>query len=758
MKLCLVAHCNFRGNSAMHVFSLATELTRLGHECVVLVPDSPETVHEHGEPIFGVLDYETAWKKGVVFSDAKGPDLVHAWTPREHVRQITTKVARRYRCRHVVHMEDNEEQIVRDELRGLDDAEVRSLPHDVIDGLIGPHRSHPYRYRSFMEAAAGYSCLIDNLLEFKPANVPGVVFWPGFDAPFENVSDGDRRARARYGLEDGDTVILYSGNVHPSIATDIQKLYAAVGVLRHSGLPVKLVRTGWNYAPLGFADAADLSDYVIDLGFAPRADIPGLVGLSDILAQPGRSDPFNDYRFPSKLPEYLVSGRPVILPDTNIGKVLEDGKHVLKLYDGSMSELLRAIRVLIESPSLGRALGGNARAFARQNLTWSRAAATLDELYRGIAALPSTTAAGRELAREAAGGRVHSAEATTDSRNTTVEAQPSVRFPAKLIAFRHPHFRPDDRVGRQTAVNALAMHEELSLAREHGIHGFCFHEWVHTDRRPKEESPVGAWLSAGDLDFSFCVCWNMEPDTAVAHAGVNTADPWFENQFVERLLPVLSDRRYIRVDGAPLLLVRGSTHMLDCVGATQAWRQLARDHSIDRLHLCAIESASTRCQRPLGFDAAIESPSVGISKAPPATLPSPEMQGRSTLWSSDYIAVALRSMNQPPIDHVRYRCVLPPGDGVRNAVADPRLINDSPKAYGQWLRYGVREAIRRRRQQEPLVFIDGWNQGAIGTRLQSDRSLLKVTYDALSEGIIDCGRGPTPERERDFAARIARLA
>ncbi|TWT12890.1 glycoside hydrolase family 99-like domain-containing protein [Reyranella sp. CPCC 100927] len=751
MNLCFVAHCNFRGNSAMHVFSLATELTKLGHECVIVVPDSPETVHEHGEPSFGVLDYETAWKKGIAFSNTQGPDLVHAWTPREHVRQITTKMTRRYRCRHVVHMEDNEEQVVRDELRGFSDTDILSLPHDVIDGLIGPHRSHPYRYRRFMEAAAGYSCLIDNLLEFKPADVPGMVFWPGFDTPFENVSAEDRRARAKYGIDERDIVILYSGNVHPSIATDIQKLYATVGLLRHYGLPVKLVRTGWTYASLGFADAADLSDYVIDLGFAPRADIPVLVGMSDILIQPGRSDPFNDYRFPSKLPEYLVSGRPVILPDTNIGKALEDGKHVLKLYDGSIAELLRAVRALIESPSLGQELGRNARAFAQRFLTWPRAAAALDELYRRIPASPPATAVpGDELSRKASDRSVYGEEATTDHGNTTAKALPLVRFPVKLIAFRHPHSRQGDRVGQQTTTNPLVMHEETSLAREHGIHGFCFHEWAHADRGSEDDSLLGEWISAQGLDFPFCVCWNLEPDPAIDRSGTITTAPWFERQFVERLLPILDDRRYIRVDGAPLLLVRDSAPARDRVGATQAWRQLARDHGIDRLHLCAIESIGTRCQRPLGFDAAVEAPSAGGSKLPSAT------------WSNDYIAVALRSMNQPPIDHVRYRCVLPPGDGVRDNMVDPRLINDSPKAYGQWLRYGVREAMRRRQQQEPLVFIDGWNQGAIGTCLQPngrhDRSLLKVTYDALSEGIIDCGRGPTPEREREFAARIARLA
>jgi hypothetical protein len=225
MKIGLVAHCNFRGNSAMHVFSLAVELQKHGHECCILVPDSPATVHEHGEPSFGVMDYVSALKNGLSFTGGAGPDILHAWSPREHVRKITQALVREFGCPYAVHMEDNEEQIVQDELGGIDYSELRLLPDGVVDGLITPYRSHPRRYRDFIARADGFSCLIDRLLEFKPESVPGVVFWPGFDAPFANISETDRlAARSRFGLAQDDIVLLYSGNVHLSIVGDLQRL------------------------------------------------------------------------------------------------------------------------------------------------------------------------------------------------------------------------------------------------------------------------------------------------------------------------------------------------------------------------------------------------------------------------------------------------------------------------------------------------------------------------------------------------------
>src|SRR5271165_2304514 len=252
MNIGLISHTDFHGNSAMHVFSIAVELQKLGHECCMLVTHSPETVYEHGEPSFEVIDYATALKSGLRFGSGARPDILHAWSPREHVRKITQALVKEFDCPYAVHMEDNEEQIVQDEVRGLDYAELQRLPESLVDALISPYRSHPVRYRDFIQNAAGYSCLIDRLMEFKPPRLPGVVFWPGFDAPFADVPKIDRTAgRAPLGLSRDDIVLLYSGNVHLSIVGDLQRLYVAAGLLRRRGHPIKLVRTGMTEANIG---------------------------------------------------------------------------------------------------------------------------------------------------------------------------------------------------------------------------------------------------------------------------------------------------------------------------------------------------------------------------------------------------------------------------------------------------------------------------------------------------------------------------
>jgi len=118
MNILFVSHCNFFGNSAMHVFSIANTLAGLGVSCAVCVPDHPETAKAHGEPQFQVLDYDQARKLEIRFSDGGPPDIIHAWTPRELVRRLTEDLLVTYDCPYVVHLEDNEEVILEKELTG----------------------------------------------------------------------------------------------------------------------------------------------------------------------------------------------------------------------------------------------------------------------------------------------------------------------------------------------------------------------------------------------------------------------------------------------------------------------------------------------------------------------------------------------------------------------------------------------------------------------------------------------------------------
>jgi glycosyltransferase involved in cell wall biosynthesis len=380
-NLIFVSHCNFHGNSAMHLFSIANVLTDLGHSCVVCVPEGPETVLDYGRPRFQVLSYEEGILQGVTFPNGRSADLVHAWTPRELVRKTTMSLARRHKIPYFVHLEDNEIAILLDDLPRWSLQELERLPARALETIVPNHRIHPHFWRRLLAGATGVTALIDRLLELKPLDVPGMVFFPGFDDEFAKIEDRDERLRAALGIAADELLVTYTGDIHNSNWREVRSLVRGVALLNRRGIKTKLVKTGWNKYVLSELSDPEIAQHVIDRGFLARDEIPRLLAAADALVQPGRSSEFNDYRFPSKLPEFLASGRPVILPRSNIGLILRDGEEALLLERGDSVEIADALQRLASDPDLRTRIGHGGRNFALKSLDWVKNVAALASFY-----------------------------------------------------------------------------------------------------------------------------------------------------------------------------------------------------------------------------------------------------------------------------------------------------------------------------------------------------------------------------------------
>src|SRR5262249_42883780 len=102
------------------------------------------------------------------------------------------------------------------------------------------------------------------------------------------------------------------------------------------------------------------------------------------LVQPGRSDPFNDFRFPSKIPEFLAMQKPVVLPHSNIGLHMKDGEHCLLLKAGHAGEIVDRILTLKRNPMLADLVAKGGRRFYELHLSWERAARQVMSFYNDL--------------------------------------------------------------------------------------------------------------------------------------------------------------------------------------------------------------------------------------------------------------------------------------------------------------------------------------------------------------------------------------
>lgn len=373
MNVLFVCYSSLNCNSGLHVFHLANELVAHGNECLVFVPDGKVLTTKNGVSKFITMEYGDFNHADCLFSNGAGPDIIHAWTPRENVREFVADVLlQRFKCPYLVHLEDNEEHIFKDV---YDLSEAKDVDINVPSSL-----SNPVRYKRFILESSGITVLIESLFKFKPEKLVGQVFWPGFDSIFCDLKSNNV-LKEKLGIDHENKVIVYMGNCHSSNRREIFSLYLAVYALNRRGIPVTLIRTGENYVPVMDDGLRMLKENCIELGFLQRSELPGLLSIADILVQPGSSNEFNDYRFPSKIPNYLVSGKPVVLPRTNIGKSMENGKNCILLDRGDAIDIAKKIEWLLNHQEFALEIGQQGCEFAKNNLTWGLAARHAEEFY-----------------------------------------------------------------------------------------------------------------------------------------------------------------------------------------------------------------------------------------------------------------------------------------------------------------------------------------------------------------------------------------
>ena len=304
---------------------------------------------------------------------------------------------------------------------------------------------------------------------------------------------------------------------------------------------------------------------------------------------------------------------------------------------------------------------------------------------------------------------------------------------------------------------------QAELARAYGIHGFCYYYYSFGEKRLLER-PLLEMVESGKPDFPFCLCWANETwsrrwDGAEAQVLVAQDDsPETYKRFIHEVMPILLDRRYIRVSGSPLLLVYRVGRIPDPAGIARYWREAAVQAGLPGLYLCAVQSHDPQLDpRARGFDAAVEFPPSPWSAT---LLPRPAgLDADFTGCIYDYRDAASRALTRPRPDYRLLRGVMTSWDNTaRRGPASYLFEGSSPREYEAWLRGAVSWTEIHNPPEERLVFLNAWNEWAEGAHLEPDhrhgRAWLEATARGLARGtawrraIEELRRGDLPAEER----------
>ncbi|MES2408243.1 MAG: glycoside hydrolase family 99-like domain-containing protein [Pseudomonadota bacterium] len=292
---------------------------------------------------------------------------------------------------------------------------------------------------------------------------------------------------------------------------------------------------------------------------------------------------------------------------------------------------------------------------------------------------------------------------------------------------------------------------QATLARDHGLHGFCYYHYWFNGRRILER-PFNEVLASGKPNFPFCLCWANENWTRAWNGGekdillgqqYNHAD---DLTHINSLFPAFEDARYIRINGKPLFIVYRTQLMPNPARTAEIWREAALKAGIGELYLARVESFGEDLNpETIGFDADIEF-------APNwRRLGSPLHRDRFSRWLiklgvlpdvylkqtvATYEGMIQGMLSKPVPNHVRFRGVTPGFDNsARRAEGAAILVESKPEKYAGWLREIARQTLQKQQGDERLIFINAWNEWAEGNHLEPDlqngHAYLQATADVL---------------------------
>lgn len=187
--------------------------------------------------------------------------------------------------------------------------------------------------------------------------------------------------RKRYGLREGERVVLFFGLLSPSKGLD--DLLDAFAIVRTSS-NVKLVIAGY---PTKHINMNDLLERAINLGieehvifdprYIPLEEIRPLMGIASVVVYPYRSGTQS-----GALQTAYTFGRPIIA--TSVGglpEVVEDGKSGFVVPPLSPQTLAEKITLLVNDPVRAEEMGNYAHHLSETRFAWQPIAQTIIKVY-----------------------------------------------------------------------------------------------------------------------------------------------------------------------------------------------------------------------------------------------------------------------------------------------------------------------------------------------------------------------------------------
>jgi len=282
---------------------------------------------------------------------------------------------------------------------------------------------------------------------------------------------------------------------------------------------------------------------------------------------------------------------------------------------------------------------------------------------------------------------------------------------------------------------------QIELAKKYGIYGFCFHYYWFNGQRLLRK-PLDLFLESKE-DFPFCVCWanenwtrrwdGQENDILIAQEH----SPESDLRFIKDILPLFQDKRYIRINGRPVLIIYRPNILSNVSETVKRWREYCQANGIATPYLIAAQTFWFTDPREVNFDAAVEFPPHNIALPDISHLlkiANPNYSGNIF----DYKDIVKKCSSASAAEYKLFKTVFPGWDNeARKPGCGYTFAFSSPELYKNWLLNAAKVTLQEKCPEKRLLFINAWNEWAEGAYLEPDQrygyAYLQATADAVKE-------------------------
>jgi lipopolysaccharide biosynthesis protein/glycosyltransferase involved in cell wall biosynthesis len=267
------------------------------------------------------------------------------------------------------------------------------------------------------------------------------------------------------------------------------------------------------------------------------------------------------------------------------------------------------------------------------------------------------------------------------------------------------------------------MNQQIEMAKLFGIYGFCFYYYWFDGKRLLDK-PLEMFLEHQEWNFNFCICWANEnwtrrwdgKDSEILISQNHSDDD--DLSFIRGIIKLITDPRYIKIDGKPLIIVYRPSLFPDMKRTVQMWRNYCRENGVGEIMVGMTQTFGEFNPLLYNLDFAVEFPPHNIAAREITKLYNIEDEYSGHIFDGKDMLKNINLKNTP-IAYKWFRGLMMNWDNTaRRGLNSNVYLGITPDVFRRWFRSACKYAIATNPADERFVFINAWNEWAEGTHLE----------------------------------------